>query len=126
MCAYPIRPQLRTPRSVVRLRIALPSGEDPARPFMLIEGGNPFVCLATYIDGVEEPFDAYWTCPLFQRDGGVQSSSVFGRQRRRGVTITASARHERYHELACWALMPEPDSLDIPSDGIGLDYSNFN
>jgi len=104
----------------------LPGGEEPERPFTLAEGANPFVCLATYIDGVEEPFNAYWTCPLFERGGGVQSWSVFGRQRRRSVTITVSARHERYHELACWALMPEPDSRDIPSDGLSFDYSRVD
>ena len=118
-------PVPHTPATVVSLRIALPGGGEPARPFPLQEGGNRFVCYATYIDGSQHPFDAYWTCPLYERDGGVQLWSVFGNQRSPDVTVSASERHERYHELVCWSRLPEPISSDIPRDGIAFDYSSF-
>ena len=119
-------PFAHTPETVVSLRIALPGGADPERPFRLQEGTNQFVCFATYIDGSEEPFDAYWICPMFERDGGVQRWNVFGTNRRAQVTVSASAQQERYHEISCWARFPEPASTDIPHDGLGFDYSAFS
>lgn len=97
-----------------------------SRPYLLEHGKNPFLCLATHIDGSQALFEAYWTCPLFERGGGVQSRSVLGRSRQSSVTIRASENHERYHELACWAFDPEASSrgaADIAHDGIGFDYS---
>lgn len=69
------------------MRIALPDGSDPEQPFQLADGASLFLCYETYIDGDEEFFAAYRTCPLFERGGGVQLWSVFGRQRRTGVTV---------------------------------------
>ncbi len=104
-------------------------GAQFERPFRLEEGGNAFACIATYIDGAERPFDAYWTCPMFLRTGGVDLWSVHGSQRRSGVTVHASLQQERYQEIACWAFRPDTalrDAIgDIPHDSTGFDYSAF-
>jgi hypothetical protein len=125
----PIEPLRRTSFTIVQVRMALPDGSDFERPFILKEGRNEFACFATHIDGTEVPFDAYWTCPLFERDGGVQNWSVLGTARRHEVAVSASARHERYHELACWVFKPDGELRaalgDVPRDSTAFDYSAF-
>lgn len=126
MSDTPIRPLKRTPFTVVSLRIVRVDLSDCPRPFPLADGPNQFACVASHIDGAEEVFNAYWTCPVFERSGGIQFWSVFGRGRRPTVVISASANHERYNELTCWAFDPQVSpagSSEVVHDGIGFDYS---
>ena len=125
MSSDPLLPLQRTPFTVVQLRLVVSDGSAFDRPFRLSEGGNEFVCIATYIDGSERPFEAYWTCPMFLTTGGIDSWSVFGTQRRFSVTVHASVQQERYHELACWAFKPGSGFSDIPHDSTGFVYSAF-
>jgi hypothetical protein len=125
MSSHPLIPLQRTPFTVVRLRLALSDGSTFDRPYPLTEGGHEFACFATYIDGSEWPFEAYWTCPMLLTIGGIDSWSVFGTQRRQSVTVHASAQHERYPELACWAFKPGSALGDTPHDSTAFEYSAF-
>lgn len=126
MTDVPIGPLVRVPQLVVKLEIIDGRGAAVPSPFPLRDGVNEFWCTATYVDGSRSPFNAYWTCPLILRRGGIDLWSVLGKQRRPSVTLYASKRHERYTELAAWVFEPSNDRHnDFPHAGIGFDYRNI-
>jgi hypothetical protein len=106
-----------------QLRMQLSSD---AMLFPGIAGENKFRCLATYVDGSTSFYAAYWTCPVMYRQGGFDLWGVLGKSRIQEVTIRASARHERYTELACWVFEPRNDRPnEFPQASIGFDYSQI-
>jgi hypothetical protein len=122
----PLEPLTKSPYLITKLAIVAEDGEPIQKPFPLQEGENKFRCLATYVDGSSSFYDSYWTCPIIYKRGGHDLWGVLGRQRMREVTIRASARHERYTELACWVFEPRDDRPnEIPRDSTGFDYSQI-
>lgn len=123
----PIGPLRASHALIVELQIVDTHRAPVSSPYTLTEGANVFRCLATYVDGSVREYSPFWTCPVPLRSGDFDVWCVLGRSRRDEVTIHASARQERYLELACWVFEPNASERnDFPSIGISFDYSHID
>ncbi|WP_165959796.1 HNH endonuclease signature motif containing protein [Nonomuraea longispora] len=125
---HPTQPLIKSPYMISTLVIVDEHGIQVPNPFKLSEGSHNFECMATYVDGSSASYDPYWTCPLLDRRGKFILWAVLGRQRRSSVAISASMKHERYTELACWVFPPDGSERPPfnPCSAIGFDYSYFD
>ncbi|GAB3659974.1 hypothetical protein [Glycomyces tarimensis] len=118
-----IRPFAKVNARITHLIIVDIDGTPLPERFQLQEGANEFKCRARYADGPEDWYEPYWTCPVPLKSGGADPWRVLGTHRRASATIHASARHERYTELACWVYTPGLERRENVSHGIAFDYS---
>lgn len=94
-------------------------------PYPLKEGKNIFKCIATYTDGSIAEYTPYWLCWPKNR---CDSWGVFGKQRKKQVSVNCFPNHERYTELSCWVFPPkkEEPNKHVPHDSIGFVYPYDN
>ena len=115
---------------IVELSILDGYGREIKKPYKIQNGPNEFSCQATYVDGSQEIFAAYWTCPMVLPRGGVDFYGAIGTQKHSIVEVNVAPNHLRYPSLACWVKFPVGDSHSdadqYPHATIEFDYSEVS